>query len=98
MRHLIALNMCAKFCVSFHCEAVDEQTDWEVRLCIIVTCTTFKILGQLQARENVWLKKPHCYIEDSLQTEIVAWYMVDYRYYFCTLALSSRNQHRERIE
>jgi len=47
MHHLIALNMCANFCVSFHCEAVDEQTDWEVRLCIIVSCTTLKILGQI---------------------------------------------------
>jgi hypothetical protein len=31
-----ALNTCAKFCVSFHCEAVDEQTDWELRLCLIL--------------------------------------------------------------
>jgi hypothetical protein len=38
--------MCAKFCVTFHCEAVDEQTDWEVSLCIIVSRITLKFLGQ----------------------------------------------------
>jgi hypothetical protein len=32
--------------VSFHCEAVDEQTDWELRLCLILSCATIKFLGQ----------------------------------------------------
>lgn len=42
-------------------------------------------------------ENPHCYIEDSLQTEIVAWYIVYYHYYFRTPA-SSQTQHREGIE